>query len=1085
MLFATHRKYFCSKEKIVKFKLINRSPDIDLEPESLSICRAKAESKQMRDYMISKKYLEDLTRGLRRRTECSMDLFGIKPIEYSEAEKVVKIAMKIADQLPFLDMNEQLENELICQTLRSRGHEEYANIYSMVGIPVENLINTITGNGFESKENANLQNNAETSHKKGADDLFKKFYLKLLPIKIKEMHENGDLHIHDLEYFGTRPFCQDWDLRYFFYYGLMPDGNGNKASVSGPAMHPEVAVLHAVKALGSAQTNFAGGQGYYNFLTFLAPYFNKLPYPKIKQLMQMFVFEMTQMMVARGGQLVFSSVQLSPGVPKLWVDRPVVAFGKCFDGKKDTRWEYGELEPEVRLMFMALMEVLLEGDYWGKPFNFPKPEVVLDKEFVDNLDQECICTTEDYKVEKIPTFRELYSKAFELAANTGSPYFDNCIPDYRNMKGEGISCYQCISQDTLVPVKTAKGIELIYAEEMTENSEFLTPEGVKKAACITSYNVDKTLLIKTKGGRKIECSPDHTLLAIKNKTQERLKANQLSKGDALVCSDELPENGAMSVEMAYFLGLYTSEGNILIRDINTGGHRVQFSFSANEKDLAKRTDNLLRDLFGVDPSTGINCHVPPAIFELPKLQKMAFLQGVLHGDGSIGKTIPKIGWQFRSEKLAAGLAMLLRSIGYHPILGRIANKNMYFLNLTRKEEVKSFLAGEILPINIEPAIIKDIREIEGRTKVYDPVDIDGHTFILSSGIVSGNCCSYRFSTSLEADPDFVDKLNFKDGAHFSMGSFQVVTLNIPRIAYKSKDLNECIESIKKMMKESMQIFYAKAYWMNKMRENNRMPFICQRPHDPGCKTIKGPEAADLSKLTYTFGIVGLEEAVQSLSGQKMEDSIEAWEMGLAIVSEMESYLTDLEKESGFTLAIARTPAETVAGRFAALDLMNVDIVFQAMDVIKGDVPGCLAKIHTLEDKSTDQPVYYTNGTHIPVSADIPLGKKAEREGAFFPILSGGNIMHIFLGEETPNPEALMNFAFKLAKETPVGYFCFTRDFTICLECDRISAGLKNECPLCRSNNVDHISRVTGYNSAVSGWNKAKQQELKDRMRYNL
>ncbi len=66
---------------------------------------------------------------------------------------------------------------------------------------------------------------------------------------------------------------------------------------------PEVAILHAVKALGSAQTNFAGGQGYYNFLTFLAPYMEGMAYTEIKQNMQMFVYEMTQMMVARGGQL--------------------------------------------------------------------------------------------------------------------------------------------------------------------------------------------------------------------------------------------------------------------------------------------------------------------------------------------------------------------------------------------------------------------------------------------------------------------------------------------------------------------------------------------------------------------------------------------------------------------------------------------------------------------------------------------------------------------------------------------------------------------------------------------------------------
>lgn len=30
--------------------------------------------------------------------------------------------------------------------------------------------------------------------------------------------------------------------------------------------------------------------------------------------------------------------------------------------------------------------------------------------------------------------------------------------------------------------------------------------------------------------------------------------------------------------------------------------------------------------------------------------------------------------------------------------------------------------------------------------------------------------------------------------------------------------------------------------------------------------------------------------------------------------------------------------------------------------------------------------------------------------------------------------------------------------------------------------VDHITRVTGYFSKVSGWNKAKRQELKDRHR---
>ena len=742
-----------------------------------------------------KQKIDTLTRLLRRRTECSPELFGIPAIDVKEAEAVIRIALKIGGALPFEQLNEQLENEIICQVLRSRGHEEYANVFSMVGIPVESLTDIITGSGFENHENANLQNNAETSHKKGADNIFKKYYLNLLPVNIRDLHLRGAIHIHDLEYFGTRPFCFDWDLRYFLYYGLMPDGNGTKASVSGPAKHAEVAVLHAVKALGSAQTNFAGGQGYYNFLTFLAPYFRNLPYKRIKQLMQMFVFEMTQMMVARGGQLVFSSVQLSPGVPNLWKDKPVVAYGKVYDGKRSLeRWTYGELEPEVRLMFRALMEVLLDGDYLEKPFNFPKPEIVLDREFIDNgsLDKEFEISRHNlaiYEVCSIPTYKELYELAFKLAAETGAPYFDNCIPEYRQPAGgEGISCYQC--------------------------------------------------------------------------------------------------------------------------------------------------------------------------------------------------------------------------------------------------------------------------------------------------------CSYRFSTSVHADPDFADKLVFKDGAHFSMGSFQVVTINLPQAAYGARDVDECLAKIRSLMKDSLQVFKAKAFWMEKMRGNNRMPFITQRPKDPNCPAIKGPEAADLSRLSYTFGIVGLEECVQVLTGKKMEDSETAWETGLIIVSEMESYLKELQDTTGLTLALARTPAETVAGRFAAIDLKSMETTFAASEVVKGDVSGALAQLHG-GDGSLDQGVYYTNGCHLPVSANVTLGLKADREGAFFPILSGGNIMHIFLGEEEPNPEALMRFAFKLARETPVGYFAFTRDFTICLECNRLSGGLKTRCRFCHSTHIDHISRVTGYAQAVSGWNRAKRQELKDRMRYKL
>src|SRR3989304_9415427 len=302
--------------------------------------------------------------------------FHLKPaITEEEAREIAKETEKRIKEMGVKFLSGPLVRELVNIILLERGHTEWRNISTRVGTPVYDAYKIDMGTGFEARDNANLQENAETSHKKKAEKMIKEQYLLMLPPKLADAHLNGDIHIHDLEYLGTRAFCQDWDLRYFFYYGLMPDGSGTKASVAGPAKKAEVAILHAVKALGSAQTNFAGGQGFYNFLAVIAPYFEGMSYDEIEQLMQMFVYEMTQMMVARGGQLVFSSVQLSPGIPRLWRDKPLVYKGRVWDGVQAPRRTYGEFEREVRLGFEAFMNVMLKGDYWGKPFNFPKPEV--------------------------------------------------------------------------------------------------------------------------------------------------------------------------------------------------------------------------------------------------------------------------------------------------------------------------------------------------------------------------------------------------------------------------------------------------------------------------------------------------------------------------------------------------------------------------------------------------------------------------------------------------------------------------------------------------------------------------------------
>ncbi|MFQ6010326.1 MAG: anaerobic ribonucleoside-triphosphate reductase, partial [Candidatus Aenigmatarchaeota archaeon] len=155
---------------------------------------------------------------------------------------------------------------------------------------------------------------------------------------------------------------------------------------------------------------------------------------KIKQLAQMYIYEMSQMYIARGGQTVFSSIDLDMHIPKLFKDVPAIQLG----GKVEDSVTYGDFEDEVRALFNAFLDVFMGGDYQGKPFNFPKMEVQV--------------YPEDLKNGK---FDEQMIRVSELAAKFGTPYYiinQPYMPDF--------ACYQCCS--FLMPLGDATDDSDIY-----------------------------------------------------------------------------------------------------------------------------------------------------------------------------------------------------------------------------------------------------------------------------------------------------------------------------------------------------------------------------------------------------------------------------------------------------------------------------------------------------------------------------------------------------------------------------------------------------------------------------------------------
>jgi ribonucleoside-triphosphate reductase len=81
--------------------------------------------------------------------------------------------------------------------------------------------------------------------------------------------------------------------------------------------------------------------------------------------------------------------------------------GKIWDGQDAPLQTYGMFEKENRLLFKSLMEVMLEGDYKGKPFTSQNQRYPLNHNHQNMKSRDEIAFPDDY-----PSIRELYLLSF-------------------------------------------------------------------------------------------------------------------------------------------------------------------------------------------------------------------------------------------------------------------------------------------------------------------------------------------------------------------------------------------------------------------------------------------------------------------------------------------------------------------------------------------------------------------------------------------------------------------------------------------------------------------------------------------------
>ena len=291
------------------------------------------------------------------------------------------------------------------------------------------------------------------------------------------------------------------------------------------------------------------------------------------------------------------------------------------------------------------------------------------------------------------------------------------------------------------------------------------------------------------------------------------------------------------------------------------------------------------------------------------------------------------------------------------------------------------------------------------------------------------------------------------------GSIGVVTLNLPRIGWLSKGEDDKLyELIDERLEIAREHLMQKRMFLTKILRDNVISLYITKRY-----------LGTFNQHYNTIGIIGMHECLMNFAETPIWSSY-GIKIAKNILEHINKRLREFEDEDNVLYNLEQTPAESTSHRLAMLD----SVVFRR-EIERGE--------YHIQGKPGAY--YYTNSTHIPYNAPIPLHEKIRIEAEFHPYFTGGCITHIWLFEE-PEPEALRNFLRRVFTSTKIAYLTITPTITVCLKCGRYWVGIYDKCPQCgHKGGLEIYSRIVGYYRPIRLWNRGKLQEFMERVHYTL